>query len=79
MKAAIAATSFVPDEIVARLCDALGLVGTPEHCAGRIVEMSGRGVQNLYLMPFQTFAAPEQEIRAFRDVVFPRLHAAGLR
>ncbi len=78
-EAAIAATSFVPDEIVARLCDALGLVGTPEHCAGRIVEMSGRGVQNLYLMPFQTFVAPEQEIRAFRDVVFPRLRAAGLR
>jgi hypothetical protein len=36
-------------------------------------------VRNLYLMPFQTFAAPEQEVRAFRDAVFPRLRAAGLR
>jgi 5,10-methylenetetrahydromethanopterin reductase len=78
-EAAIAATSFVPDEVVARLCEALGLIGTPEDCAGRIVEMTALGARNLYLMPFQTFAAPEPEIHAFRDVVFPRLREAGLR
>jgi 5,10-methylenetetrahydromethanopterin reductase len=78
-EAAIAATSFVPDDVVAQLCDALGLVGTPVDCAGRIVEMTKLGVRNLYLMPLQTFVGPEQEIRAFRDVVFPRLRAAGLR
>ncbi len=78
-EAAITATAFVPDEVVAQLCDALGLIGTPEDCAARIVEMARLGVRSLYLMPFQTFAAPEQEIRAFRDVVFPRLRAAGLR
>jgi 5,10-methylenetetrahydromethanopterin reductase len=77
--AAIAATSFVPDEVVAQLCDALGLVGTPEHCADRIVEMTKLGVRNLYLMPLQTFTPPEQEVAAFRDVVFPRLRAARLR
>ena len=76
-EAAIAATSFVPDEIVAQLCDALGLVGTAEDCARRIVEMSKLGVRNLYLMPFQTFASPEPEVRAFGDVVFPHLRAAG--
>jgi 5,10-methylenetetrahydromethanopterin reductase len=78
-EAAIAATAFVPDEVVADLCDALGLVGTPEDCAARIVEMSKLGVRNLYLMPFQTYAPPEPEVRAFRDVVFPRLRAAGAR
>ena len=36
--AKIEATSFVPDEVAARLCDALGLVGTPEHIAKRIME-----------------------------------------
>jgi hypothetical protein len=41
--------------------------------------MSKLGVQNLYLMPFQTFTPPEPELRAFRDVVFPRLKTAGLR
>jgi len=76
---AIAATSFVPDEVIAELCDALGLVGTPEHCARRIVEMTTAGVRSLYVMAFQTFVGPEQEIRAFRDEVFPRLKAAGYR
>lgn len=78
-EAAIAATAFVPDEVVGQLCDALGLVGTAEHCAGRIVEMAKLGVRTLYLMPLQTFVGPEQEVRAFSDVVFPRLRAAGLR
>jgi len=78
-EAAIAATRFVPDEVVAELCDALGLIGTPEACADRIQAMTALGVRTLYLMPFQTFAPPEAEIRAFRDAVFPRLQAAGLR
>jgi 5,10-methylenetetrahydromethanopterin reductase len=78
-EAAIAATAFVPDEIVAQLCDALGLIGTPEHCAARIAEMATLGVRNLYLMPLQTFVPPEPEVRAFGDIVFPRLRALGLR
>ncbi|HMH49433.1 MAG TPA: LLM class flavin-dependent oxidoreductase [Candidatus Acidoferrum sp.] len=77
--AAIEATSFVPDEVIADLCDAYGLIGTPDDCASRITEMNTLGVQNLYVMGFQTFAPPAQEIRGFRDVVFPRLRAAGLR
>ncbi|HVQ76220.1 MAG TPA: LLM class flavin-dependent oxidoreductase [Candidatus Binatia bacterium] len=76
---AIAATSFVPDEVVGELCDALGLIGTAEDCAARIAEMTGLGARNLYLMPLQTFTPPEAEIAAFRDVVFPRLRSAGLR
>ena len=57
----------------------MGLIGTPERCAGRIAEMAKLGVRELYLMPLQTFVGPEPEVRAFRDVVFPQLRAAGLR
>jgi 5,10-methylenetetrahydromethanopterin reductase len=78
-EAAIEATSFVSDDLVAEMCDALGLVGTPEYCADRIADLTKLGVRNIYLMPFQTFAAPEDEVAAFRDVIFPRLKAAGLR
>ena len=78
-EAAIAATSFVPDAVVAELCDALGLIGTPADCAARIAEMTRLGVRDLYLMPLLTFAPPDAEIAAFRDTVFPRLAAAGLR
>jgi 5,10-methylenetetrahydromethanopterin reductase len=78
-EAAIAATSFVPDAVVAQLCEAMGLIGTAADCAARIAELTKLGVQNLYLMPLETFAPPTREIAAFRDVVFPRLAAAGLR
>jgi 5,10-methylenetetrahydromethanopterin reductase len=78
-EAAIAATAFVPDEVVAQLCDALGLIGTPAHCAERIAELTEIGVRNLYLMPLETFAPPTPEVRAFGDVVFPRLRELGLR
>jgi 5,10-methylenetetrahydromethanopterin reductase len=78
-EAAINATSFVPDDVVAELCEALGLIGTPADCAARIAEMTRLGVRNLYLMPLLTFAPPESEIAAFRDTVFPRLSAAGVR
>ena len=78
-EAAIEATSFVPDDLVAELCDAYGLIGTPDHCADRLIEMNKLGVRSLYVMGFQTFAPPEAEIAGFRDVVFPRLHTAGLR
>lgn len=70
---AIAATAFVPDDVIARLCDALGLIGTPEYCAERIQEMAKAGVTKLYIMPFQTFAPPRQELEAFRDVILPRV------
>jgi 5,10-methylenetetrahydromethanopterin reductase len=78
-EAAIAATSFVPDEVVAQLCEAMGLVGTPADCAARIADLTALGVRNLYLMPLLTFAPPEREIAAFRDTVFPTLTRAGLR
>jgi hypothetical protein len=59
------------------LCDALGLIGTPDYCAERIMQMTQSGVSKLYIMPLQTFVGPEQDIRAFREVIFPRLQAAG--
>ena len=58
-EAAIAATSFVPDEVVAQLCDAYGLIGTPDDCAARIAEMTKLGVRNLYIMALETFALPD--------------------
>jgi hypothetical protein len=41
-------------------------------------QMTKLGVRNLYLMPLQTFVSYDQELRVLRDVVLPRLRAAGL-
>jgi hypothetical protein len=48
-------------------------------CAQRTIDMAGVGVTNLYLMTLQTFVGPQPEIEAFREVIFPRLQAAGFR
>ena len=58
---AIAATSFVPDDVVAQLCDTLGLIGTPDYCAQRIMDMTRVGVTNLYLMPLQILSDPNRK------------------
>ena len=47
-EAATAATSFVPDEVDGRICDAIGLIGTPEDCARRIVQTASLGVRDIY-------------------------------
>ena len=62
----------------AQMAEQVGLSENPvrTHLAAARTKL---GVRNLYLMPFQTFAAPEPEVAAFRDVIFPHLRAAGLR
>ena len=72
---AIELTRFVDDEVNGQLCDALGLIGTPEYCTARIQEMAKHGVTQLYLMPCLTFAPPEAEVQAFGNHVIPALAA----
>ncbi len=73
---AIELTQFVDDDVNGQLCDALGLIGTPEYCTARIKEMAQHGVEQIYLMPCLTFAPPEAEVQAFGNHVIPALAAA---
>ena len=75
---AIELTKFVSDDVNTQLCDAMGLIGTPEHCTQRITEMAQHGVTQLYLMPCLTFAPPQAEVDAFGQHVIPALAAAGV-
>ena len=70
---AIDLTQFVSDDVNTQLCDALGLIGTPEHCTQRIREMVEHGVKQLYLMPCLTFAPPHAEVDAFGQHIIPAL------
>ena len=75
---AIELTKFVSDDVNTQLCDAMGLIGTPEHCTQRITEMAQHGVTQLYLMPCLTFAPPQAEVDAFGQHIIPALAAAGV-
>ena len=69
--------SFLPDDMLAQLCDTIGLIGTPEYCVQRLKEAEASGIDHLYLMTSNTFAFPHNELRAFKETIFPMLAAAA--
>ena len=68
--------SFLPDDLLAQMCDVIGLVGTPEYCAQRLREAEANGIDHLYLMTSATYDYPHRELAAFKQTIFPAL-AAG--
>lgn len=65
--------SFLPDDVLAEICDMMGLIGTPEYCAQRIRQAEKDGLDHLYLMTDQTYEFATGELAAFRDEIFPAL------
>ena len=68
---------FMPQDLLAQICDAIGLIGTPEYCAERLREAEAQGIKRLYLMTSETYEFPHRELAAFRDRVFPALASAA--
>ncbi len=68
--------SFLPDEILARMCDAIGLVGTPEYCAQQLQQAEANGIKHLYLMTSESYQFPERELQAFQHTIFPAIRRA---
>lgn len=66
-------TPFLSDELIARICDTMGLFGTPEHCAQRLAQMAAEGVRKVFVRSMETYSLPEELLRAFETEVFPRL------
>jgi 5,10-methylenetetrahydromethanopterin reductase len=72
----------VSEDLAARIADAFGLFGSPEHCAERLLRARDEaGVEHVFLFPAHTlagaYAMPEPEIDAFRRVIGPRLSAGS--
>ena len=65
--------AFLPDDILAQMCDAIGLIGTPEHCAQQLRKAEANGIKHLYLMTGETYQFPQRELQAFEDTIFPAL------
>ena len=65
--------SFLPDDLLAQICDTIGLIGTPEHCAMRLRQAEADGIRHLYLMTSETYQFPHREMQAFRETIFPAM------
>ena len=68
----------VSDALAGRICDTMGLFGTPEECAQRLKRATQEaGVEHVFIFPCHTVAGgynmPEREVEAFRRVIFPSL------
>ncbi len=69
--------AFLPEELLAQICDFMGLIGTPEYCARRLQELEASGLDHLYLMTGATYEFAHRELRAFKETIFPALAAAA--
>ncbi len=65
--------AFLPDDLLAQMCDAIGLIGTPEYCAQQVKKAQANGIDHLYLMTGESYNFPQRELQAFRDTIFPAL------
>jgi 5,10-methylenetetrahydromethanopterin reductase len=71
----------VPPELAARICDAYGLFGPPEHCADRLIRAGEElGTSRVFLFPAHSWATayelPLGTVDAFARIIGPRLAAA---
>ena len=65
--------AFLPDDLLAQLCDFIGLIGTAEYCARRVQELEDSGIGHLYLMTGASYEFAHSELRAFKETIFPAL------
>jgi 5,10-methylenetetrahydromethanopterin reductase len=68
----------IDEQDARQIADAFGLFGPPERCAERLLQAREEaGVEHVFLFPAHDLARgydmPEAEVRAFADVIRPRL------
>ena len=69
--------AFIPQDILAQICDALGFVGIPEYCAQRLQDVYANGMDHFYMAAAETYSFPHRELMAFEKTIFPAI--ASLR
>ncbi len=71
-------SAFLPSDLRARMCDAIGFIGTPDHCLRRLQEMDDAGFHRVFLMSVGTMNFPENEVRLYGETIGPALRARAL-
>jgi 5,10-methylenetetrahydromethanopterin reductase len=72
---AMQAASFIPDEVVERMC----LVGKPEEALGRVRELESLGITQVFLRNYSTYTLPDDLIREFGAHVIEPMKRAATR
>ncbi len=75
-EAAARATAFISDDLLAEVCDALGVIGTADDAVDKLTGLTARGIQDVYLMTPDTYTLPTRIVEVFADTVLPALSAA---
>ncbi len=68
----------IPDDLAARVADAFGLFGPPEHCLERLLRAREEaGIEHVFLFPAHTleggYEMSRREVDAFRRIIRPHL------
>ena len=63
----------VPFELQEVLASKVAVVGEPDYVAGRMKELESLGIDHIFLYTAETFSLPENELRAFEEVIGPAL------
>ena len=68
---AVQLCAFIPEDILAQICDALGFIGSPEYCAQQLQVAYADGMDHFYMAAAETYSFPRRELLAFEETIFP--------
>ncbi len=66
----------IPYELQEAMGDKMAVLGDPDQVTRRMKDLEGMGIAHIYMYPCETFRLPEEELRAFQEVVGPALNTS---
>lgn len=72
-EAARRATAFLSEDLVAEICEAVGVIGTPADCVRSISALADDGIGSIYLMTADTYAFPDRVVASYSGEILPAL------
>ena len=67
------ADAAIPGELQAAAGDTMAVLGDPDYVAAKYLELQAMGIDRIYLYANLSFQWPEDELRAFAEVIGPAL------
>jgi 5,10-methylenetetrahydromethanopterin reductase len=71
-------SAFIPRDLRAEMCDAIGIIGTPADCLRRLQALAAGGFQHVFLQTAGTMNFPETEVSLFRENIATALGTGPL-